>query len=89
MSTKHQTSGQKLAAILEAIRIHRVCAYRGSRCDCKFGADRIFDEWGHESGNGCPEMRDAIHLLNNMTDAEYRRIRDRKEPGHFFDALSR
>lgn len=83
------TRGQKLAAILERIRKHRCCAYMGERCDCKFGAENIEKGWGGESGNGCPEMRDAIHLLQNMTDAEFKRISERKECGHFFDAKSR
>lgn len=78
------TKGQQLAEVLERIRQKQVCAYMpGHFCDCKFGADRIGEH--SESGNGCPEMRDAIHLLRNMTDLEFRRISGRKCcTTHFF-----
>lgn len=86
---KAETRGQKLAKILDEIRMKRICAYGQSpRCDCKFGADRIGIGLS-ESGNGCPEMRDAIWILRNMTDSEFKRISERKPSEHFFDALSR
>jgi hypothetical protein len=30
-------------------------------CDCKYGADNLGR--GHESGNGCPEMRLAMDII--------------------------
>lgn len=38
-----------------------LCAYRGDRCDCKFGGQNIGKLT--ETGNGCPEMRTAIWAL--------------------------
>ncbi len=63
---------QRRTDILEALRkvqIH-VCAYRSSSfCDCKFGATHVGQSG--EEDNGCPEVRTAIHLLNNMSDDEF------------------
>lgn len=44
-----------------------------SACDCKYGANRL--QLGKsEQGNGCPEMRDAVGILNEMTGREYQMI---------------
>jgi hypothetical protein len=41
-------------------------------CDCKYGANNLAK--GTESGNGCPEMRNVLALINIMTDKEFERL---------------
>lgn len=78
------TEGKKLAKIIETIRKNRVCAYHGERCDCKYGADRL-EQFGGESGNGCPEMRVVSAILERMTNAEIKRILKRKKVDFFVE----
>ncbi len=65
--------------LLERLEIIRkaLCAYYGSRCDCKLGATDVGR--GHESGNGCPEVAVAIGTIGGMTDFEYDRVCKRKK----------
>lgn len=69
---------QRRTDILEAlnkVQIH-LCAYRSSSfCDCKFGATNVGQS--SEEGNGCPEVRTAIHILKNMSDQEFDYFRSR------------
>ena len=44
-------------------------------CDCKYGATNIGN--AGEAGNGCPEMRCVVSIIDNMTDKEFERIRKR------------
>lgn len=46
-------------------------------CDCKYGATNIGG--GHELGNGCPEMRQLVAVLEEMTQKELRAIQRRLE----------
>jgi hypothetical protein len=46
-----------------------------SRCKCYYGGD---NPGRSQSGSGCPEMLDMVHLLSVMTDREYAYIMKRK-----------
>ncbi len=43
-------------------------------CKCHYGAD---NPGRSQSGSGCPEVLDVIHLLENMTDREFNYIAKR------------
>lgn len=49
-----------------------LCAYQSSRfCDCKFMKDSDADSTIcslHENGSGCPEVREAIDLIEKIPD---------------------
>ena len=65
---------------LELIR-DATCAYTNTNfCDCKFGVTREKARHLTENGNGCPELREAIHVIERMTDLEYKIISKRKRP---------
>ena len=67
---------RRIARGLEHLR-ENVCAYSPGTtfCDCKYGADK---QLGHgEVGNGCPELRTAIQLLQWMRPDEYDTIMKR------------
>jgi len=53
--------------LLEAItRMQKkACGYNSTPCDCKYGAS------GAGEQTGCPELRNVILLLQNMTDGQY------------------
>lgn len=74
--------GKKLAKIIDDVRRLKVCVYMGRTCDCKYGADAV----GHhtESGNGCPEMRVVVALLERLSDVEIERALKRKPAVGFF-----
>ena len=59
--------------LIRALRFVRtcVCGYLGNRCDCKYGASGSGEE------TGCPEIRQAIALVEAMTPAEYDGALDR------------
>ena len=69
---------EKLIEAMMRIR-EGLCAYgapHGKRCDCKFGvADgpRVKGKFprGSENGSGCPEMYNAITILQHMSAAEF------------------
>lgn len=46
-----------------------------SMCDCKYGLNKVGR--GTEEGNGCPEMREIVAVLNEMSAKEYKAITDR------------
>ena len=56
---------------LETLRKNH-CAYTGDRCDCKYGYDENSD--GRGEVTGCPELREAIDLLNILDDQQYKAI---------------
>ena len=72
-----QTDPHIMANVLEEVRRKILCAYVGAACDCKYGADDIGSL--HESGNGCPEIREIIALLRSMTKEDVEGIRERFE----------
>lgn len=76
--------GKKLAKIIERLRLRRVCAYHHERCDCKYGAHNLDKGWGSEDGNGCPEMRVVVALLERLSDVEIERALKRKPDVGFF-----
>jgi len=53
---------------VEFMRKNRICAYAGSRCDCKFGIqEEAYNKYGGEQ-NGCPEMRVLINILEHISE---------------------
>lgn len=61
----------RLVKVLHKARKHH-CAYFGvSNCDCKFSLGEQDLIRLQEMGNGCPELRQAIILLEQLTPAEY------------------
>jgi len=65
----------ELTEALERIQVG-ICAYRShSFCDCKYGANKV--GLNDEDGSGCPEMRQMIAIMKEMTDTEYQTILDR------------
>lgn len=45
-----------------------------SRCDCKYGYTGL---QGHGEQSGCPELRSAVELLDQITEEEYNTIMQR------------
>lgn len=67
----------QLISSLKRIR-EKLCAYCAPPCDCKFMRDK--DERicsGSESGSGCPEIYEALELIQAMTPEEFNTIRRR------------
>jgi len=62
---------EDLIPTLEFMR-ERCCVYRGPTCDCKYGHNE--KSRSHGEDNGCPELRNVITLLKNMTDEEYNEV---------------
>jgi len=58
---------RKLLDVLEEIR-KKVCVYKGKRCDCKFGGENVGKST--ERGNGCPELRTAMSLIDEACDED-------------------
>ena len=73
---------ENVIKFLEEVRAKRLCAYIGTRCDCKYGADHIGAHG--ESGNGCPEMRCVEAMFELMTDKEFERLKKRASKGSKF-----
>lgn len=46
-------------------------------CDCKYGYKGKNKSDSSEQ-TGCPELRCVLHLLNKMTEKEYKKIMERK-----------
>lgn len=75
-----------LIAAIKATRKYRVCAYRGDRCDCKYGLktrtvpskrdpSKLIEEVVPSSEQtGCPELYEVIALLQAMTKAQFDRL---------------
>ena len=60
------------------------CAYDGKEphsppksCDCKYGADNSSFGGLSEKGNGCPEMRCLVKILQSISSAEYGNLMER------------
>lgn len=65
----------ELNEALERIQVG-ICAYRShSFCDCKYGAHNV--GLNSENGSGCPEIRQTLTIMKEMTDEEYQSIIDR------------
>lgn len=69
-----------LVASLEALKREVVCGYAakvGQLCDCKYGLhERPHGEARSRRSDertGCPELAEAILVLRNLTDVEWRR----------------
>lgn len=78
---------KQIIEVLEKLRKHKVCAYVGDRCDCKFGGEGLGpNKWNSGESNGCPELRQAIEILSELTDDEYNKLigRNRDEGGRNF-----
>lgn len=60
---------ERLLAGLEALR-HSACPYSRPQhgCDCKYGASLSGEQ------TGCPELREAIHLLAALTQGEFNEL---------------
>ena len=70
MKKMHYTIEDQKDAIkfVEFMRKNRICAYIGSRCDCKFGIEEeASNKYGGEK-NGCPEMRTLITILEHISE---------------------
>ena len=67
----------------ESIKIIKgdVCTYGqkeiGQRCDCKYRNEEKTHKPFSESFSGCAELSNVCHLLNKMTDEEYKNILSR------------
>lgn len=61
------TRKKNLEENLEKIR-KSLCCYRGSVCDCKYGAS---GDPHYSEQTGCPELRLVIEIINEMKDGEY------------------
>jgi len=72
---------KKLIKALETIRMSLCCYITPERCDCKYGMGDLrkgaFGGFSSGEETGCPEMREAIGVLNLMTDKEYEKIAKR------------
>ena len=65
---KDRSTKDGVLLALECAR-KKCCGYVGDRCDCKFGVTE--DTFGiGERGTGCPELRQAIYLVECLTDEE-------------------
>jgi len=65
----------ELIETLQKIQVG-ICAYRSKTfCDCKYGADKV--GLNSEDGSGCPEMRQTLAIMNEMTDEEYQVVLNR------------
>jgi hypothetical protein len=63
----------EMVSFLTEVRQECLCAYGTStRCDCKYGADRIGQH--SETGCGCPEMRNIIFFLESITNRQFAEI---------------
>lgn len=64
---------KEILAVLENLRVS-ICCYRakkGLMCDCKYGGNSIpesFGEYKGGEGTGCPEIRYALAVLEEMSD---------------------
>ena len=78
----------KAALIDSAVKIQRtLCAYdMGPKerpdnaphmCDCKYGCTDVGTM--HETGNGCPEMREIVAVLKAITIKELKAIQARHQ----------
>ena len=70
---------ENLVEAMESTR-KNVCCYAGDPCDCKYGVEtRIALEKINYCGEktGCPEMRQAVAMVKEMTPVEYRDILSR------------
>ena len=51
-----------------------LCAYQSSKfCDCKYIQDSYTDSTIcslYENGSGCPEIKEAIELIESMPDCD-------------------
>jgi hypothetical protein len=80
------TTKKKMIEILTKIQ-RSLCSYDGfpnspakeapSLCDCKYGADSVGG--GHEKGNGCPEIRDVVTVIEQLTKSEFQGLLKRYE----------
>ena len=73
-----KTKGECLAEILENIRSKRICVYTENKhkCDCKYDANSI---GFHGEHNGCPELRDAVKILRNLSDNQYNSFLEKRK----------
>ncbi len=72
------TSREETRKVIEALQ-GMACAYsivgpaKGvkpvSSCDCKYGGTNLMK--GTETGNGCPELRSVVEILDVMTEREW------------------
>jgi hypothetical protein len=46
-----------------------LCCYMGPTCDCKYGFDKIGTA-GEQTG--CPELREAVEILQIMSEDEFK-----------------
>lgn len=52
-----------------------ICFYMGTTCDCKYMAEET--KLGYGECSGCPELYQAIDIINAMTPEEFDTIRKR------------
>ena len=58
---------------------NKLCAYGGRGiCDCKYIGDDNDMRWMSETGPGCPEILNAIDILNGLSEKEYSKISRKK-----------
>lgn len=74
------TSKEATAKVIADLQV-MACAYRvitdtkdkrPTRCDCKYGGTNLMK--GTETGNGCPELRSVVEVLNVMTEREWKML---------------
>lgn len=59
---------EELLTNLENLR-KSLCCYEGDFCDCKYGIYQP-STFGSEL-NGCPEIRQAMAIINSLTNEEF------------------
>lgn len=70
---------KELLATLRLLRVHQ-CAYMGPGgleaqiCDCKFRKKGDPVTWGSERGNACPELYQAITVIERMSDSNFTKL---------------
>jgi hypothetical protein len=72
--------GVNKSDLLEGLKVvqKRRCGYGGGpKCDCKYGvSEKTFNNATSEQ-NGCPELSEALRIIQAMTDNEFNRITKR------------
>ena len=66
-------SQDQLVENLEKIRNRKLCVYTNSSrgCDCKFGHHGEEPTRMSESFSGCPEVRQAMKIIDALTSEEF------------------
>lgn len=71
--------GINKADLVKGLRILRKqnCAYKGPKCDCKYGVAEQ-SRFGEEQ-NGCPKISQSLALIGAMTESEFQNLCQRAQ----------